>query len=102
MTLPYGYARSKVLAVKGLKGSKHNREIQYHLHASLQVGSETWDVAINVGTNDADDLLQYRLVFDFHHPLIDTLSAASPGKQDLTGTSGLPALDFLRSDVLAE
>lgn len=102
MTLPYGFARSKVLAVQGLKGSRHKREIQYHLHASLEVGDETWDVAINVGTNDADDLLQYRLVFDFHHPLTETLAAASPGKNDLTGTSGLPALDFLRSDVLAE
>jgi uncharacterized protein YukJ len=60
------------------------------------------DVAINVGTNDADDLLQYRLVYDYHHPLTQTLAAAPIGETDLTGTTALPALDFLRSDVLAE
>ena len=39
-------------------------EVQYHLHADLQVAgdSHTWDTAINVGTSDSDDLLNYRLV----------------------------------------
>jgi uncharacterized protein YukJ len=102
MSLPYGYVRSKVLSVAGLKGSRHQTETQYHLHASLQISEQTWDVAINVGTNDADDLLQYRLVFDFHHPLTQLLDGAAAGPHDLTGTAVLPALDFLRSDVLAE
>ena len=102
MTLPYGFVRSKVISIAGLKGSRHKSEIQYHLHASLQVGDDAWDVAINVGTNDADDLLQYRLVYDFHHPLTRTLAGAASGETDLTGTAALPALDFVRSDVLAE
>jgi hypothetical protein len=37
------------------------------------VDGTKWDVAVNVGTNDADDLLKYKLIYDFHHPIIDTL-----------------------------
>jgi uncharacterized protein YukJ len=66
-------------------------------------GSATqWDSAINVGTNDSDDLLQYKLIFDFQHPMVSGLKAAKSGFADLTGTAQLPALDFLRSDVLGE
>src|SRR5262249_25739868 len=53
-------------------------------------------------TNDADDLLRYKLIFDFHHPVIETLGAASAGEHDLTGKAALPALDFLRSDLLGD
>jgi uncharacterized protein YukJ len=107
MPLKYGYVKCKVVSEPSLKESRHKQEIQDHLHASLKVsvagGSpQTWDTAINVGTNDADDLLNYRLVFDYHHPVIETLKAADPGFHDLTDHDTLPALDFLRSDVLAE
>jgi uncharacterized protein YukJ len=106
MSLNYGFVKCKVVSNPVLKPSRHGRETQYHLHATLQVAhggsSQKWDTAINVGTNDADDLLNYRFAFDYHHPIIDTLKAAAPGFQDLTGTSALPALDFLRSDILAE
>ena len=102
MTLRYGFVRAKVISLARLKGSPHQNEMQYHLHASLQVGTDTWDVAINVGTNDADDLLQYRLVYDFHNSMIQSLAAADAGETDLTGKAALPALDFLRCDILAE
>jgi hypothetical protein len=107
MTLKYGYVKCKVVSEPVLKPSHHGHETQYHLHANLRVtapggGTQEWDTAINVGTNDADDLLQYRLVFDYHHSLITTLKEAAAGFHDLTGSAGLPALDFLRSDVLAE
>lgn len=106
MSKPYGYVKCKVISAPQLKPSRLKKETQYHLHATLQVasdkGNQKWDTAINVGTDDADDLLRYRLVLDFHHAILDTLKAADAGFHDLTGTSGLPALDFLRSDVLAE
>jgi len=107
MTHQYGYVKCKVVSEPVLKASHNGHETQYHLHVKLRVasaggGTEEWDTAINVGTNDADDLLKYRLVFDYHHPIRETLKAAKPGFHDLTGTSGLPALDFLRSDVLGE
>jgi uncharacterized protein YukJ len=78
--------------------------VQYHLHADLTVAGAhgVWDTAVNVGTTDADDLLNYRLVADFHHPIITTLKAAAAGFHDLTSKHVLPALDFLRSDVLKE
>jgi uncharacterized protein YukJ len=109
MTLKYGYVKCKIVSEPVLQSSRRRSETQYHLHARLHVatgrdgrGTETWDSAINVGTNDADDLLNYRLAFDFHHPIVETLKAAPPGYHDLTGTHKLPALDFLRSDILAE
>jgi hypothetical protein len=88
-----------------MKGTQLRAEVQYHLHADLRVAGEhnLWDTAINVGTSDSDDLLNYRLVPDFHHAgLIALLKAAAPGFHNLTRTNKLPALDFLRSDVLAE
>jgi uncharacterized protein YukJ len=100
VTLAYGYVKAKLVSEPTLKPSHHKREIQYHLHVSLNVGGGRWDVAVNVGTSDADDLLKYKLVFDFQHPLIAQLGAAEAGSNELTGQAALPALDFLRSDML--
>jgi uncharacterized protein YukJ len=103
--LDYGFVKCKVISEPKLQSRPAKNEVQYHLHVSLQVpgenGDETWDTAINVGTNDADDLLRYRLVYDFQHAVLAQLKGASGGFADLTGTSALPALDFLRSDILA-
>jgi uncharacterized protein YukJ len=86
--------------------NRSTKETQYHLHATLQLGrsrnSESWDSAINVGTDDSDDLLRFKFAFDFHHPIVETLSAAEYGFTNLTDKLELPALDFLRSDILKE
>ena len=81
----------------------HQRETQYHLHCDLALaGGATWDCAINVGTDDADDLLQYRLVYDFHHAdTIATLTGLPPGATPIDA-KGAPALDYLRSTILNE
>lgn len=100
MTLVYGFVKTKVTSEPKLKPSHHGHETQFHLHCNLDVDGDKWDVAINVGTSDADDLLKYKLVFDFRHPLIQTLAAAEPGSHELTDRHGLPALDFMRSDLL--
>jgi uncharacterized protein YukJ len=105
MAHTYGFIKCKVVSDPTLKPSRHKSEIQYHLHTALEVRaqdgtSERWDSAINVGTSDSDDLLRYKLVFDFRHPLVELLRAADQGFAELTTTSELPALDFLRSDVL--
>jgi uncharacterized protein YukJ len=102
VTLRYGFVKSKLVSDPVLKGTRHRNEEQYHLRFTLSVDGEPWDVAVNVGTSDADDLLKFKLVYDFRHPIIATLGAAAPGAHDLTGTSKLPALDFIRSgDLLA-
>jgi len=101
MTLSYGFVKAKITSEPRLKPSRRSHEIQYHLHFSLLVGGDKWDVAVNVGTNDGDDLLKYKLVYDFRHSIIQALAAADAGAQDLTGEAALPALDFLRSDLLA-
>jgi uncharacterized protein YukJ len=100
VTLAYGYVKAKIVSEPVLKPSRHSHEIQYHLHFDLLVDGDKWDVAINVGTNDDDDLLKYKLSFNFQHPIIQTLAAAEAGSHDLTGQTALPALDFMRSDLL--
>ncbi len=100
MALSYGFVKAKMTSEPALKSIRRRSEVQYHQHFSLLVGGARWDVAVNVGTNDADDLLKYKLVFDFRHPLIAKLSAAPAGSNPLTGESALPALDFVRSDLL--
>ncbi len=102
MTLVYGCLKGRLQGTPALKASRRRREIQYHLHMTVLAAGEPWDIAVNVGTNDADDLLNYRLVYDFHHPIRDTLTAAASGFTDLTQTRALPALDFARSDILSE
>jgi len=102
MALPYGLVKSRVKSVAHPVGKPQGSETQYHLHIKVEVDGDDWDVAINVGTNDSDDLMTYKLVYDFHHAIIGTLKAAAPGLQTLTGQAALPALDFVRSDILDE
>jgi uncharacterized protein YukJ len=105
MSLTYGILKCKVVSDPQLKATRRKHETQYHLHSTLEItlpGGSTahWDSAINVGTNDSDDLLSYKLVYDFRHQIVGELQAAKSGFLDLTRTDLLPALDFLRSDVL--
>ncbi|MET2831215.1 DUF2278 family protein [Mesorhizobium shangrilense] len=101
MSPSYGFAKAKINGAPVLKSKPLGHETQYHLHVPLDVAGAAWDVAINVGTNDSDDLLQYKLVFDFHHAVIQTLAAAAAGRNQLTDQNALPALDFMRSDLLS-
>jgi uncharacterized protein YukJ len=106
MALSYGFLKGKINSDTALKSSRRPHELQYHLHTTIQAygtdgNSAPWDTAINVGTTDSDDLLQYKLVYDFSHSITATLRAAAEGFTDLTGTAAIPALDFLRSDLLA-
>jgi uncharacterized protein YukJ len=103
MAKPYGFAKAKIVSEPWLKGTAREHETQYHLHFDLSVNEvDNFDVAVNVGTNDADDLLKFKLVYDFRHPIIETLrAAASGGLERLTGQAALPALDYFRSDILS-
>ncbi len=101
MPLPYGFLKGRVVKGPRLQSKPHHNEIQYHLHAGIEIDGTPWDIAINVGTSDDDDSLLYKFVFDFQHPLVGLLKAAPSGQSDLTGQSALPALDFLRGDVLS-
>jgi hypothetical protein len=101
MTLAYGFVKARLATDPVLKGTRRKSQVQYHLRFGLSVDDTPWEVAVNVGTNDADDHLKFKLVRDFRHPLIHTLAAATAGTHPLTGLHKLPALDFLRSDLLA-
>lgn len=106
MALTYRYLKARIVSDPVLQSSRHKSEIQYHLHTTLEFANaagktESWDSALNVGTNDSDDLLQYKLIFDYEHPLLDQVKPSPVGFTDLTGSDALPALDYLRSDMLS-
>ena len=74
MAHTYGFLKGKVADIPGLRHKRIKHEIQYHLHATIQFDlssgtTQDWDTAIDVGTNDSDDLRKYKLVFDFRHPV---------------------------------
>jgi hypothetical protein len=105
MALTYGFLKGKAVSDPKLQATRGTRETQYHLHTTLEIrlpdGSAShWDSAINVGTNNSEDLLTYKLIFDFRHEVVAALRAAPSGFSDLTRTGRLPALDFLRSNLL--
>ena len=102
MPATYGFLKGKIGANLRTQSSHKKREIQYHVHGNVKAGSEVWDVAINVGTNDAEDLLKYKMVYDFHHSIREALSKSAEGFADLTGQQAPPALDCQRGDILAE
>ena len=104
MTLAYGFVKAKMTSPPRLQSKPvhhdNMEEIQYHLHFALDVDGADWDIAANVGTDDAADLLKYKIVRNFQHPIVETLRSAPAGKTTLTGICTLPALDFLRSTIL--
>jgi hypothetical protein len=107
MHLTYGVLKCKVVSDPQLKPTRLKNETQYHLRTTLEITppdgpASQWDSAINVGTNDSDDLLNYKLIYDFQHEIVSQLRAAKSGFWDLTADENLPALDFLRSDVLQQ
>ncbi|SDE28464.1 DUF2278 family protein [Paraburkholderia lycopersici] len=101
MALPYGFVKAKIVSAPRLKSTRRPHEVQYHLHFGVTVNGAQWDIAVNVGTTDADDLLKYKLAFDFRHNVLASLQSAQAGSTGLTGTDALPAIDFQRSDFLA-
>ena len=105
MALVYGFAKCKIASQARLRRSQRQGEAEYHLVVDLEVatdrGNQAWQGEINVGTEGPGDPLKYRLVADYQNPILATLTRAAAGFQDLTSRQGLPALDFLRSDVLA-
>ena len=84
MALNYGFLKCRIVSDPRLKPTHRRNEIQYHLHircsAPSQDGNDIWDTAINVGTNDADDLLRYKLAFDYRHPILSNLRDAQIGR----------------------
>jgi uncharacterized protein YukJ len=102
MSLDYGFAKGKIKKIMAVQGNRHHNEVQYHMHLQLDLPDGIWDAAVNVGTSDADDLVKYKLIYDYHHPLTAQLAAAPSGFTDLTDKDALPALDFMRSDILKE
>src|SRR5580700_6289054 len=99
MHLTYGILKCKVVSNPQLVPTRLKSETQYHLHTTLEVSlpdgsTAQWDSAINVGTNDSDDLLNYKLIYDFQNEIVSQLRAAKSGFWDLTGNENLPALDF--------
>lgn len=99
--LPYGVLKGRVASKpRSQTALHHGQDVHYHLHAMIAAGEQgTWDMAINVGTNSPDDVLRYRFVEPFTHAILSQFEGLSPGYKSLE-QEGLPALDFLRSDII--
>ena len=100
MALTYGFLKCKVTSVPVLRSSRKKNEIQYHLHTDCSApsdgGTGIWDAAINVGTNDADDLLKYKLAFDYNHPALVTLKQAPARKTPKDFAKGAARREAIR------
>ncbi len=104
MALAFGFVKGKMTSLPRLQNKvvqhQNQEETQFHLHFGIDVHGVNWDIAANVGTDNMSDLLKYKIVQNFRHPIVETLRAAPEGKNDLTGTDDLPAIDFQRSGIL--
>ena len=100
MSLSYGLVKARATSNGWLKPKPAPNEVQYHEHFSVEVDGAKWDIAVNVGTTDSDDLLRFRLIYDIHGAVAQALEAAPAGKTDLTGTQGPPALDYASGGLL--
>jgi uncharacterized protein YukJ len=105
MAIVYGFAKCKVGSEPKLRKSERYGEVEYHLVVTLEVptadGTQPWQGQINVGSESAGDALKYRLVNTYQNAILDTLAGTAAGFTNLTGQQSPPALDFLRSDILA-
>ena len=62
MALTFGLVKCKIVSTRKLQRCRHKNEIQYHLHATIAVPGAggaigQWGTAVNVGTNDSDNLI---------------------------------------------
>jgi hypothetical protein len=58
VALPYGFVKAKLVSDPWLKPLRLAHETQYHVHFNAEIDGASWDVAVNVGTDDVDDLLR--------------------------------------------
>lgn len=96
----YGVVKGPVASPPWLKPRPGPGETQYHAHFSLGVDGAPCDVAVNVGTDDRNDLLKFKIIQNFTHPLLDLVRAQEGDSRALSGSAALPALDYVRSDLL--
>ena len=54
---PMDFLKARSPSDVWLKPSRGPGETQYHLHFSIKIGGQPWDVALNVGTDDDDNSL---------------------------------------------
>ncbi|WP_434385294.1 DUF2278 family protein [Melittangium boletus] len=100
--LEYGVLKGQVAgATRSQSARHHTKDVHYHLHAPISAGGQdTWDMAINVGTNSPDDVLRYRFVEPFQHDCLSRLEALPVGFTRLDQQEQSPALDFCRGDII--
>lgn len=102
MSLDYGFVKVKVMLVVKLKGLLYGSEIQYYVYLMLVLLVGDWDVVINVGINDVDDLLNYKFVYDFYYLVMQMFVVVVEGYIDLMVQIVLFVFDYLCSDILNE
>jgi uncharacterized protein YukJ len=99
--LKYGVLKGHVAGDPWSQAARHSDDVHFHLHVEVDTGGRgVFDVAVNVGTNNPDDLLMYTFCDTYVHQICQTLNDLPLGYTALEELSKLPALDFIRSDVI--
>jgi uncharacterized protein YukJ len=70
-----------------------------HFQLHLTAADRGWRVAVNVASALEPSQLQYVVVRDFRHVLLDELAALPAGWSDLASEPGGAALDFIRGNL---
>ena len=89
----YGVLRAR--AVDHRLASRANAHFQIH---ALD-GDTNYRIAVNVESKEQPSVLDYLMVSDFRHPILDTVAVLPAGWSDLERKPGGAALDFIRASL---
>ena len=89
----YGVLRAR--AIDHRLASRQNAHFQIH---ALD-GDVHYRIAVNVESKEQPSVLDYVMVSDFRHPILDTVAALQAGWNDLERKPGGAALDFIRGNL---
>ena len=81
-------------AVYSRRGSGENP------HYSIAVVDDTKEntIAVNVQSDEGSDV-EYVVFSNWDHPIIDQIKNKSPSLYSIDGKNGIPALDYIRSNI---
>lgn len=86
-----------------LKGTpthyRNSKTSNNHYQIRIDVGDDSFRIAVNVRSKLTPHDLYYHLVTNFQHPILDTIKSLPFGFEELPKKSGSGALDYLRGNL---
>ena len=96
----YGVLRGRVVATE----EERSDPVSPHYQVQVKAKGEDWRIAINVQSTDrkggpSKEMLLYRLIEDFRHPVTDVVKSLGEGFTRLDRRAGGGALDYVRGEL---